>query len=291
MRMLKELRVFAPAKINLGLKVLPKRSDGFHDLESIFQTVSLKDELIVQAEKGSGKCTVVCDSMVLPEKNTITMAYDAFYKVTECEKYDVKVTLIKHIPAGGGLGGGSSDAASFIQALEKIHGIKLAGKQLDSIASVVGSDVFFFTHCDSTGQCCAIVTGRGERVREIPRRQDLVIVLVFPDVHSSTKEAYSLVDELLEVKKDDFYPPLETLESIYASHPSTWTLKNTFTDALQLKFPEVGQALKKLRSTDPLYSEMSGSGSTIYGIYASWEEAEKAAKILNDEGLKCVVTQ
>ena len=78
---------------------------------------------------------------------------------------------------------------------------------------------------------------------------------------------------------------------MYFSPVSEWKFKNTFTEALKLKYPEIDVALQKLRETNALYSEMSGSGSTVFGIYASWEEAKIAAKILNDEGLKCVVTQ
>ena len=288
--MLDEIVVFAPAKINLGLKVLPKRQDRFHDLESIFQTVSLADKLTVSKSSGFG-CAVFCDKMELPENNTITMAYKAFYDVLGYSGAAVNVALEKHIPAGGGLGGGSSDAASLIWALEKLNNVRLTEKQLDTIASVVGSDVFFFTHCDSAGSCCAVVSGRGEFVRVIEKRQDLYFVLVFPEVHSSTKEAYSLVDRLLANSEKIEYPSFGDLEKMYFSPVSEWKFKNTFTAALKLKYPEIDVALQKLRETNSLYSEMSGSGSTVFGIYASWEEAKKAAKILNDEGLKCVVTQ
>ncbi len=288
--MLDEIVVFAPAKINLGLRVLPKRQDGFHNLESIFQTVSLADKLTVSKSSGSG-CSVFCEKMELPKNNTITMAYKAFCDVSECSGFAVNVTLEKHIPAGGGLGGGSSDAASLIWALEKLNGVRLSEKQLDAIASSVGSDVFFFTHCNSKGNGCAVVSGRGEFVKVIRKRQDLYFVLVFPEVHSSTKEAYFLVDKLLANNEKKEYPTLGDLEKMYFSPVSDWKFKNTFTEALKLKYPEIDVALQKLRETDSLYSEMSGSGSTVFGIYASWEEAKKAAKILNDEGLKCVVTQ
>lgn len=283
--------VSAPAKINVGLRVLPKRNDGFHDIESIFQTVSLSDRLEIQIVPGNGVCTVECAQMVLPEKNTLTMAYDAFCNVTGCAVPSVKVLLEKHIPSGGGLGGGSSDAAALIRALGKMNGIQLTGKQLDEMASVVGSDVFFFTHCDPEGNCCAVVTGRGEKVRVIQKRNDLHFVLVFPGVHSSTKEAYCLVDKFLEEGKDCDYPLVEDLEKLYNLPVGGWEFRNTFSDPLVSVYPEIGDSLKKLRSTNPLYSEMSGSGSTIYGVYASGIEAEMAARLLNDEGLKCVVTQ
>lgn len=289
--MFSEFRVFAPAKINIGLRVLPKREDGFHNLESIFQTVDLADELIVRPGKTGEKCAVHCSSMILPGKNTLTMAYDAFHEVAGCECISVDVTLEKHIPAGGGLGGGSSDAAALIKALEEIHHVRLSEQQLDKIAGAVGSDVFFFTHCDQNNSCCAVVTGRGEYVRAIRKRPDLFIVMVFPEVHSSTKEAYALVDELYEGKVDFDYPELEKLEEMYYSSIPDWRFKNTFTKALSLKYAKICSALKLLREKKALFADMSGSGSTIFGVYASREEAEYAAKLLKDEGLNCVVTQ
>lgn len=283
--------VSAPAKINVGLRVLPKRDDGFHDIESIFQTVALCDFLKVQVVPGTGNCMVECEQMVLPERNTLNMAYDAFCNVTGCAVPSVKVLLEKHIPSGGGLGGGSSDAAALIRALGKINGIQLEGKQLDEMASVVGSDVFFFTHCDSENSCAAVVSGRGEKVRVIQKRKDLHFVLVFPQVHSSTKEAYGLVDRFLEEGRGFEYPAFDQLESFYGLPVKEWKFINTFTEPLVSVYQEIGDSLLKLKGTNPLYAEMSGSGSTIYGIYASKEEAEVAARLLNDEGLKCVVTQ
>ena len=114
--MLTEISVSAPAKINVGLKVLPVRGDGFHSIESIFQTVGLYDELTVKLIDGFGHCEVSCADIVLPKKNTIESAYKAFSEVYDKIK-SVSVFLKKGIPSGGGLGGGSSDAAAFVRAL------------------------------------------------------------------------------------------------------------------------------------------------------------------------------
>ena len=187
MRMLTEIRIFAPAKINIGLKVLPARSDGFHCIESIFQTVSTGDELRVRLAGAEGTCTVSCREMELPQKNTLTSAYESFCTVTGIKVPGVSVELIKRIPAGGGMGGGSSDAAALVRALEMLCGVKLAITQKDEIASFTGSDVFFFLHCGESGGGCALVTGRGESVKPITPRSDVYLLMVFPDVHSSTK--------------------------------------------------------------------------------------------------------
>ena len=173
----------AYAKVNFGLNVLPKiggeQKNEYHNLESIFQTVDLYDVLTVE-KNDSTFCTVICNDMELPEKNTLTNAYDAFFEITGLKKVGICVELKKGIPSGGGLGGGSSDAAALVRALQEICDIKLNRNQLDFIASKTGSDVFFFMNCDEQGKGCALVWGRGENVKMISPRKDLFLVLIFP---------------------------------------------------------------------------------------------------------------
>lgn len=284
--MVKEIVVFAPAKINLGLKVLPKREDGFHNLESIFQTLSLKDKITVQELEGYGECFVHCDNMVLPEKNTLNAAYEAFCDSVNIPVHSVDIKLEKNIPSGGGLGGGSSDAAALVRVLEKITQITLSEDALDKIASRVGSDVFFFLHCGADIDGCAVVTGRGEFVKVIEKRQDLHFVLAFPEVSSSTKEAYALVDELYEREKQVIYPDLDKLENIYNLPAKNWTFVNTFTPALQIKFQEIKDILKKVADTGADFCDMTGSGSTVFGVYEQWENASKAKELLLSQGIR-----
>ena len=201
----------AYAKVNFNLRVLPCRTDGYHSIESIFQTVDLYDDLEVTLSESTG-CFVECNSLKLPLQNTLTNAYDAFCSVAGVKVPGVVVNLKKGIPAGGGLGGGSSDAAALIRVLSKICKVNLDAKQLDYIASKTGSDVFFFMHCDKDGTGCAVVSGRGEIIKKIPSRKDLYLVLVFPEIFSSTKEAYQLVDKYLESGIDNDFVILEELE-------------------------------------------------------------------------------
>lgn len=269
----------AYAKVNFNLKVLPAREDGFHNLESIFQTVNLYDELKVIKTNGNG-CEVVCDSMQLPEKNTLTMAYQAFCEVTKIQVPSVRIFLKKGIPSGGGLGGGSADAAALVRILQKMCKIKLSDSQLDYIAGRTGSDVFFFVHCDSNGKGCFLVSGRGEKLEKINARKDLHLLFIFPGVSSSTKEAYALVDELLQ--KGDFlkYPAYEDLESVYRLDPVNWTFENTFSPQLENKYTQIKQALDDLKKTGAVYSAMSGSGSTVFGVYTSKKQAIRYRKAL-----------
>ena len=278
--MFDEIRVRAYAKINFGLKVLPRRKDGFHNIESVFQTIDLYDELVINWQKEKN-CLVQCNSMNLPLKNTLTLAYEAFCEITRIDVPGIKVDLIKGIPSGGGLGGGSSDAAALIRALQEVTGITLSESELDYIASKTGSDVFFFMHCKEDGKGCALVSGRGEVIKTIPSRNDLVLVLVFPDESSSTKEAYDLVDEMIAEGKDVKCPAFEELEQIYMKDISEWTFRNTFTAVIAQKLPSVGNAINELKNVGCCYAEMSGSGSTVFGAFTSELQAERCCNLLD----------
>lgn len=263
--MIREFSVKAYAKINFGLRVLPRREDGFHDIESIFQTIDVYDELIVTPIEEKS-CIVQCDSMQLPENNTLTNAYKAFCEITGAT-VGVHIKLIKGIPSGGGLGGGSSDAAALIRVLENMCGLKLSDNQLDYIAAKTGSDVFFFMHCDDQGKGCALVTGRGEIVKKIISRRDLYLILIFPNVSSSTKEAYELVDKAFDSGKTVSGPTLAELEDIYIKPIEKWTFINTFTPVIAEKYTEIRNAVEELKKAGCCYAEMSGSGSTVFGVF------------------------
>ena len=275
----REISGWAYAKVNFGLRVLPGCADGFHGIESIFQTVDLYDELTLTtpAEKD---CYVHCCDMELPENNTLTKAYNAFCKVVSCEVPGVKVELKKGIPSGGGLGGGSSDAAALTRMLETLCNVRLSDSELDNIAAETGSDVFFFMHCDEKGRGCALVSGRGENVKKIHGREDLFLVLIFPEVSSSTKEAYALVDEAFSRGKFLISPEFDELELVYRRPPENWTFINTFTPVISKKYMDIGRAIEALRALGCEYAEMSGSGSTVFGIFSSRQEAESAVKEL-----------
>ncbi len=273
----------AYAKVNFNLRVLPNRTDGYHNIESIFQTVDLFDELEVSVTEATG-CFVECNSLELPLQNTLTNAYDAFCSITGIKVPGVTVNLKKGIPAGGGLGGGSSDAAALIRVLSKICNVKLDDNQLDYIAAKTGSDVFFFMHCDDDGTGCAVVSGRGEFVKKITPRRDLYLVLLFPGIHSSTKEAYELVDKRLRKQLDsgtqDSFVILEKLEEEYHKNPSEWRFKNTFTPSLCDVYSDLSTALGALKKCGADFCDMSGSGSTIFGVFTSKQRATCNMKLL-----------
>ncbi|MBR5866344.1 MAG: 4-(cytidine 5'-diphospho)-2-C-methyl-D-erythritol kinase [Spirochaetaceae bacterium] len=282
-----DMRVKAPAKVNIGLRVLPGREDGYHGIESVFQCVPLYDVLYVKqtADFGCG-CTVSCDGMTLPEENTLTLAYKAFSDVAGVSK-PINVCLEKHIPAGAGLGGGSSDAAALVNALEYMYNVSLSIEDRWNIASKVGSDVFFFLSPEAMKSQCALVSGRGEIVKAFPSRQDLFFVLICPEVHSSTKDAYCLVDNWYAPDWLWSGPAYSSLVDEYNSDVKSWSFINSFETPLVKRFSQIGEALQDLKNAGAEYVQMSGSGSAVFGVFESSVLADNAAFDLRKKWKRC----
>ena len=283
---------YAPAKINLNLNVLPVREDGFHSIESIFLSVGLADSITVSRiphEKNAVR--IDCAGLHLPKENTFTKAYNAFCRLTGRGDAFL-VTVQKRIPAGGGLGGGSSDAAFFIRAMDALCGTRLGMADFDEIAASVGSDVFFFLRCDfpfAAVPYAAIVTGRGECVTDI-RCRPLNIILLLPQVHSSTAEAYQLADAAHRAGHRTTCPPLTELPEELARPASQWHFANSFTTVLCRKYPAIADALSALRECRADFADMSGSGSAVFGIFEdSASFADACARLQKEWGSACVV--
>lgn len=284
--MCKSITAFAPAKINIGLKVFPKRQDCYHDIKSIFTVVNLRDELTVSLSGQNNSCIVECDNFALPKENTFTKAYKAFCVLTGvCQGVCVK--LVKHIPAGGGLGGGSSDASSFIQSLDILFDTHLTETSLDEISSQVGSDVFFFTKALYSGceNFTAVVQGRGDRVTQIEGRKDLHILLLFPGVSVSTKDAYAWIDERHQKEgfaADDAGSDIRSFVEEFNKPVRKWFFQNDFTAPVTAHFGEISLALQALRQCGADFVDMSGSGSSVFGIFKEVEKAQAAFQILSE---------
>ena len=285
--------VKAPAKVNIGLKVLKKRADGYHNIESVFQTLDFSDELQIRRIPQK-ECIIHCAQMQLPLENTLTKTYSAFRAQTNVG-FGVEVVLGKFLPAGGGLGGGSSDGASLLKGLADLAEIQLTDSLADAVAEKVGSDVFFFLHSGffQKGRGCALVSGRGEVVEAIEPRTDLSFVLIFPGIHSSTKEAYSLVDHAYESGLYDSvytvsYPDFSELKRLYYGLAGAWKFTNSFTPVLIDKYPVIGEALRDILKCGADWADMSGSGATVFGVFESAAAANEAY-LKCQKKWKCVV--
>ena len=247
---------YSNAKINLGLKVINKRNDGFHNIESVFIEIDLYDKINFYPSKSF---QLQCNNKLIPtdKNNTIFKTYIALSK-----KYNFKteynIFLDKNIPIEAGLGGGSSNAACVINAIDKLENLNLNKTEKTDIALSIGSDVPFFIDGKTK-----LVRGRGEVIIPIKNSllKNLYILLVFPSFKVSTKWAYANLKKNLDgILYCDKFPPLDEC--------TDWKFfKNDFEDVVGSTYPEILEIKKFLYNNGALFSGLSGSGSTMFGIY------------------------
>lgn len=279
--MTRMVQIEAPCKINLHLRVLPPRPDGYHGIQSIFQRISLADTVQIDRCYPEGLCKLDCEAMDLPQDNTITRAVSLFRSVTGVAE-GLRITLTKRVPAGAGLGGGSSDAAATLLGLNRLFDERLSLAELERLALAIGSDVPFFL-----GSPAAIVTGRGECIESMPPRSDMWGVLIWPSCHSSTAQAYRLVDGWKDSRTD--WPDVADLPGLYRAPVSRWSsFGNSFTAPLEAAFPVIADARRAIERAGAQYTAMSGSGSTVFGLFDSEAASETAVSRLSENWGYCV---
>lgn len=197
--------VFANAKINLGLNVYEKKSDNYHELDTVMLPIDLKDELEILIFNETGSLNIECSDKNIPtdKKNILYKAYELFYEKLKKEHLKINIFLKKKIPSEAGLGGGSSNAAAFLNILNKYYENYFDIETLKKIAFEIGSDVPFFI-----GNKAARVSGKGEIIKEIKSNFESTLLLIKPDFGVSTKVAYDSFDKLKDIK----YSNLDAIE-------------------------------------------------------------------------------
>src|SRR6476620_5682513 len=259
------MQVTAPAKINLSLRVLGRRSDGFHEIETFIAPISLCDEIKVERRSGKQQIAFRCDDPSVPEgdDNIVVRAANVFFEETKVTS-GVAIALKKTIPHVAGLGRGSSDAASTLVALNELFETNLPREALAKMAEMIGSDVPFFIF-----QSAAVCKGRGELVKLTRLREQLSVLLLKPEFGVPTQWAYSRWRDSREI------PAVSYGAQAFAQHSFVNDLERPvfekFVFLAQLKMwllkqPEIGAAL------------MSGSGSTIFAVLRSNVDADLLAK-------------
>jgi 4-diphosphocytidyl-2-C-methyl-D-erythritol kinase len=246
------------AKINLGLNVVRKRDDGYHDIESVFYPVPWSDILEIVPEKsGRSKVTFTFSGIEIPSSgnpNLCEQVYQLMHK--EFDLPSVKIHLHKIVPIGAGLGGGSADAAFAAVTLNDLFQLQLSTEQLEAIVAKVGSDCPFFIKNRP-----AYVTGRGEILE--PFDLDLSgywILLVNPNIHIGTKEAYAGITPS---------QPQTSLKELLSKEVSEWKngVKNDFEASIFPNHPAIEKLKKQLYDSGSDYASMTGSGSTVFGLF------------------------
>jgi 4-diphosphocytidyl-2-C-methyl-D-erythritol kinase len=258
------MQVIAPAKINLSLRILRRRSDGFHEIETFIAPISLCDEIKIEQRDGKQKIVFRCNDPSVPkgEDNLVVRAAKVFFEETQIAS-GISIVLKKRIPHGAGLGGGSSDAASTLLALDKLFDTNLPREALARMAEMIGSDVPFFIF-----ESAAVCKGRGELVSPTRLRQQVSVLLLKPAFGVPTQWAYSRWRDSHEIPgvshapqtfaRQTFVNDLERPvfeKFVFLAHLKMWLLQQ----------PEVGAAL------------MSGSGSTVFAVFRGHVDVDRLA--------------
>lgn len=270
------LSLNAPAKINWFLNIIGKRNDGYHNIMSLMQCISLYDELIF---KHSDKIDVVSNVAINIKDNLVYKAASLLKQYTSY-RYGVKIVLHKDIPVAAGLGGGSSDAAYTLSGLNILWRLGLNTADLSPIAAEIGSDVPFFLNTP-----CALAEGKGEKIRPWKMNSSVILLLIKPGVSVSTSWAYASFDKLkisdTELTKKPFDIKLfcqafENRDFAYLSN----IMNNDFEKVIIKRYPVVNSLKKRLLEKGAIISAMTGSGPTVFGVFDSRDTAEKALEAM-----------
>lgn len=270
------IRLKAYAKINLGLEVLGKRDDGYHEVQTILQTVSLHDKVTIKLQ-GEG-IKIRSNSPWVP-RNEKNIAYKAAAKLLKWSKskYGTKITIKKNIPIGAGLGGGSSNGAAALLGLNELLGLNLSYEELEEMGRELGTDVPFFLKGGT-----ALAYGRGDQLRFFKNSPCFWGLIVYPNFSVSTSWAYENLKlpakSALNMEKLIDATQQDDLEEIAAN------LQNRFEGVIFQKYPMLKAMKKVLLTKGAEGASLCGSGSSLFGIFKDKETAERALFHFTDSG-------
>jgi 4-diphosphocytidyl-2-C-methyl-D-erythritol kinase len=263
------IKIETPAKINLCLKVIGRRADGYHDIETLFQAIDLYDELHLSPLDSGIMLSTDCPDLDLGEKNLIHRAAKKLMAFTSCHG-GAEINLIKRIPIGAGLGGGSSDAAATLKGLIQLYGLSLSKRDIHNIASSLGADVPFFLNGP-----VAFGFGIGTLLEPTPPLPPFWIVLVKPNFSISTAWIYKEYDSRLTKTTNK----IKILESAVNSADPERIGQALFNDLESIcfdKFPVLKEIKRELLSLGAYGALMTGSGSSVFGLFSDSDSAKRA---------------
>lgn len=266
------------AKVNLTLDVLGIRDDGYHELESVMQTISLCDD--IQINVGTKRPWIMhCSREDIPadERNLAWKAAKFFFENTKIDPDGLEINITKRIPSEAGLGGGSSDAGAVLRALNSYYGQPYSIAELAKLGALVGSDVPF---CVVGGT--AMVKGRGEHVRRLPNLPECTFVLCKPDFSSSTPVLYKKLDETVILK----HPNNHAMEQALMKKDLQSIAKNiynVFDPVVADEHDEINIIKSAFYHAGALGQQMSGSGTTVFGIFSDHDAAERIYNALKNQ--------
>jgi 4-diphosphocytidyl-2-C-methyl-D-erythritol kinase len=266
-------RVPALAKINLDLRVLGKREDGYHELRTLFQTISLADTLEISFLPGRRTKIELFDPQEIPD-NLVVRAAEAVLEATGARGH-LLISLKKQVPMGAGLGGGSSDAAAVLLALNALTGRPLLLERLCELAGGLGSDVPFFLYGGA-----AVGIGRGTELFPLPDSPAQFGLLVSPDVPVSTAEAYAVLSPSLTTKSQE--NKIVSFQSLLWDRGVGRAGCNDFEAVVLKKYPRLARLKRRLLDLGANAALMTGSGSAIFGLFPTDAAVRSTLKNLSD---------
>ena len=265
---MKSININSYAKVNIGLKILNKRSDGYHNISTVFQEIDLFDSITISKSDGPLKFSSNVEWLQNDQNNLCVIAYNYIknlYKIG-----GANIVLKKNISRGSGLGSGSSNAAATMKGLREIYNLEVADSELIKIGSRIGADVPFFINGSTQ-----VGEGIGEKLTSIRSSMDAQYLIVTPDIPIDTKWAYSQYKNNL----DNCSSPTKFSDSFRGKTINLDTLKffeNDFESVVFPTYPEIGAIKNKLIALGAKFASLSGSGSTVYGIFDDDANIDKA---------------
>ena len=272
------------AKLNLTLDVLGKRPDGYHDLKSIMQTISLRDDIEIDIGTGLPWC-LKCDNEEIPtdERNLAWKAAKVFFDATKKEPGGLEIRITKRIPCEAGLGGGSADAAAVLRALNRHYGEPFSVGALAELGASVGSDVPF---CVIGGT--AMVEGRGDKLRKLPDMPDCIFVVCKPDFSASTPELYRKLDEK-EIAKHPDHRAMESALLAGDLGKVAENLYNVFDPVVTEEHLELNYIKSIFNTYGSVGQLMTGSGSAVFAMVTEFEYAAVICSMLKENYPKVLI--
>lgn len=265
------------AKLNLTLDVLGKRPDGYHDIKSVMQAISLRDD--IEIDIGTGKpWKLLCDKEDIPtdERNLAWKAAKLFFDTTGKDPEGLEIRITKRIPAEAGLGGGSADAAAVLRALNRHYGAPFSLPALAELGGQIGSDIPFCVLCGT-----AMAEGRGEKLRPLPNVPDCIFVVCKPDFSVSTPALYAKIDEKAIAQRPD-HRAMESALLAGDLGAVAQNLCNVFDPIVTEEHLELNYIKSIFNSYGAVGYQMTGSGSAVYCIVENFEYAAVICSMLRE---------
>jgi 4-diphosphocytidyl-2-C-methyl-D-erythritol kinase len=273
---------YAFAKLNLGLEVLFRREDGYHELRTIFQTVDLTDRLHFEATSSGIELATDDSSLATDRENLVVKAAELLRDQARVEA-GARIVLEKQIPPGKGLGGGSADAAITLLALNRLWGLDVSSRTLTALAREIGADVPYFLLGGT-----ALGLGRGDEVYPLAPELDFPILLILPDFSLETAAVYR---NLELTRRESSTTLVHFVSSVLDGRGDFLFVSNDLESAAMKAFPPIERFKRDLLELGASAASLTGSGSAVFGVFKDLAMAHSATRFLASRGVRAIVTR